>query len=1029
MRGRLPRFLSIVVFSWAVGHLAWHSLLGPTDVPDYVAGGDNLTALTSLDPATKQLYLRHLLFLPQRPRHAWLQVLGHDVMSVYVNGRLLAQEDNEGFPVGLVCDLTPHLQVGKNVLAVSVHQTVYRHAPVVVVDGAYRLSDGLHHLGTEGLWRSDDHFERRGLWWFATDFDDRHWVAARRTQCTLHAKLSMPPRSLTEPDAGHWITPPSVKEGSAAIRREFSVASRVRRGWLRVTATAPYRLAVNNITIDESEAELGTMTRPAPVRRAYDVTPFLRPGDNVLALSLTSATGPPHILADLEVEDDAAGHIRLGTDAEWQSSAGLPADWRELTVAQPSAWQPCVAEPGDLGVPPWQPRRESLVTVLPIPFAAWGLAGELAVIVIAALLTTFACRVAGIWLSSVIHPGGRRQTAGVVYAALMIPTLTILAGILAARDPRIARQDVYQPLWLVACIVSVFVQWILLALVGLWRRPEASGPSDTGRRSAAAAWVTAALVAGLFGAGFWLRARDIMSEPLHSDESLHYRVSQGLLDRGFPNFQAHKDLPVQYINTAEVVWYGTAMASLVWGDERHAVRMPALLWGSLTTVLIFFVGQSLFGTPAGLIACALYALSPVCIQTAEFGRYYSQLQFFTLLTVYLFWCTLRGAGPINRRALWLTALSFAVMYLSWEGVGLLVPGMIVAALIQRRGRLKTIVCDPAVWAAMLAVAVLVVLQYAHRELCLTQLLNLGTHAADVVLLPMWQYPNFNPWYSVAASTWNRDLLLPMIALAGACLVAVQHRLRRPARFVLLTYLVTCLALALILPVKNWRYNYYLVPFSILLASAALATVAESVARGRGPAAWGWFQRGVAVVLIVGAVALGSGMTLRRVHTHAGDLGSPSLEALKFPDVAAGLEYVHDHWQEGDVVLTSTMLQTRAIRDLPVNYWPSSRPGAVAVFDDRRAIPLERYTGTPLLASFEQLRDVFARNHRVWYVASAGVNAANNEPEVSSFVRQHMDVVYEAHGVMVLLRDNNHRSAAQRVADEKMLLDARADFLP
>jgi 4-amino-4-deoxy-L-arabinose transferase-like glycosyltransferase len=1028
MRGRLPRFLSIVAFSCAVGHLAWHSYLGPTDVPDYVAGGDTLTGLTGLDPAAKHLYLRHLLFLPQRPRHAWLQVLGHDSVSVYVNGRLLAQDDNEGFPVGLVCDLTPHLQVGKNVLAVSVRQTVHEHAPVASVDGAYRLSDGLHQLGVEGLWRCDDHFERRGLWWFATDFDDRHWVAARRTQCALHAKLSVPPRSVTEPDAGHWITPQSVKEGSAAVRREFSVASRVRQGWLRVTATAPYRLAVNGIPFDESEAELGTMTRPTPVRRAYDITPFLRPGDNVVSFSLTSATGPPHILADLEVEDTAGGHIRLGSDAEWLSAAGLPADWRELTIARPSAWQPCVAESGDLNIPPWQPRRESLVTVLPLPFAAWCVAGELVVIVIAVLLTTLACRAAGVWLS-VVNPDGRRATAGVVYAALVIPTVSVVAGILAARDPRIARQDVYQTLWLVACVASVFAQWVLLGFLGLWRRAVESEPSETKRRSAAVAWVTTALVAAFFGAGLWLRARDLMSEPLHSDESLHYRVSQGLLERGFPSFHAHKDLPVQYINTAEVVWYGTALASLVWGDERHAVRIPALLWGSLTTVLIFFVGRSLFGTSAGLIASALYALSPVCIQTADFGRYYSQLQFFTLLTVYLFWCTLRGAGPIDRRALWLTALSFAAMYLSWEGVGLLVPGMIVAAMIQRRGRLKTIFCDPAVWTAMLAVAVLALLQYAHRELCLTQLLNLGTHAADVTLLPMWQYPNFNPWYSVAASTWNRDLLLPLIAMVGACLLAVQHRWRRPARFILLTYLVTCLVLALIFPVKNWRYNYYLVPFSILLASAALAAVAESVARGRGPAAWGWFRRGVAALVIVGAVALGSGMTVRRVHTHAGDLGSPSLEALKFPDVAAGLQYVHDHRQEGDVVFTSTMLQMRAFRDLAVNYWPSTRPGAVAVFDDRRAIPLERYTGTELLTSFEHLRDVFARGERIWYVASAGVNAANNEPEVSSFVRQHMDVVYEAHGVMVLLRDKNHRSAAQRAADERILLDARADFLP
>jgi hypothetical protein len=1029
MRGRLPTFLSIVAFACAVGHVAWHSYLGPTDIPDYVIGGDNLTGLTGLDPDAKHLYLRRLLFLPQRPRHAWLQVLGHDAAVLYVNGRLVAQQENEGFPVALVCDLTPYLQVGKNVLAISVRQTVYDHPPFVAVEGAYRLSDGLHQLGPEGLWRSRDHFERRGLWWFATNFDDRHWIAAGRAPCAVRAKLSAPPRSVTEPDAGHWLTPRSLKEGSAAIRREFSVASRVRSGWLRVTATAPYRLAVNGTPIDENEAELGTMTRPTPVRRAYDITPFLRPGDNVLALSLTSATGPPHLLADLEVEDGAGGHIRLGSDAEWQSSAGLPADWRELSAGKPPDWKPCVTESGDVGVPPWQPRRESLVTVLPLPLTLWWVAGELAVIVIVALLTTFACRTAGIWISDVKYSSGRRATAGVVYAALVIPALALFAGILAAHDPRIARQDVYQPVWLVACILSVPIQWVFLALVGRWWHHQGALPSKTGARSAAAAWVTGALLAAIFGGGFWLRARDVMAEPLHSDESLHYRVSQGLLERGFPNFHAHEDLPVQYINTAEVVWYGTALSSLVWGDERHAVRMPALLWGSLTTILIFFVGRSLFGKPAGLIASALYALSPVCIQTAEFGRYYSQLQFFVLLTVYLFWSTLRGAGPIDRRALWLTALSFVVMYLSWEGVGLLVPGMIVAALIQRRGRLKTIVCDPAVWAAMLTVAVLAILQYAHRELCLTQLLNLGTHAADVVLLPMWRYPNFNPWYSVAASSWNRDLLLPMVALVAAGLLAVQHRFRRPARFVLLTYLVTCLVLALIFPVKNWRYNYYLVPFSILLASAALAAVAESVVRGRGPVAWSWFQRGVAMVFVVGAVALGSGMTVRRVHTHAGDLGSPPLDALKFPDVAAGLQYVHDHRQEGDVVLTSTMLQMRSFRDLTVNYWPSARPGAVAVFDDRRAVPLERYTGTPLLTSFEHLRDVFARRGRIWYVATAGVNAANNEPEVSSYLRQNMDVVYEAHGVMVLLRDNNHRSAARRADDDKTLLDSRADFLP
>ena len=121
---------------------------------------------------------------------------------------------------------------------------------------------------------------------------------------------------------------------------------------------------------------------------------FCGPARNVAALALTSSVGPPHVLADLEVEDDSGQRIRLGSDAEWRSSPGLPANWREISVDQRSDWQPCVVDSGDLGILPWQPRREILATVWPLPFALRYVAGELAVIVIAALLTALACRFA-----------------------------------------------------------------------------------------------------------------------------------------------------------------------------------------------------------------------------------------------------------------------------------------------------------------------------------------------------------------------------------------------------------------------------------------------------------------------------------------------------------------------------------------------------------------------------------------------------------------------------------------------------------
>ena len=90
------------------------------------------------------------------------------------------------------------------------------------------------------------------------------------------------------------------------------------------------------------------------------------------------------------------------------------------------------------------------------------------------------------------------MTAGAVHVALVLPTLAALAGILAAWDPRIAKQDVYQPAWVVLCVASVFVQWTLLGLLKLWRGSEGSRVSVMG------ALTTVALAGVLFGAGFWL---------------------------------------------------------------------------------------------------------------------------------------------------------------------------------------------------------------------------------------------------------------------------------------------------------------------------------------------------------------------------------------------------------------------------------------------------------------------------------------------------------------------------------------------
>src|SRR5207249_3879909 len=134
------------------------------------------------------------------------------------------------------------------------------------------------------------------------------------------------------------------------------------------------------------------------------------------------------------------------------------------------------------------------------------------------------------------------------------------------------------------------------------------------------------------------------------------------------------------------------------------------VFSALATWLLFHVGRRLFATPVGLLAAAIYTFAPVCISMSNYGRYFSQLQLFVLLTVYFFWLTIHGTGPINRRALWLTTLSFLGLFLTWEASALIAPGMVAAALVHRRGHLRPILCTPAVWAAMIVVVLAVVLQ-------------------------------------------------------------------------------------------------------------------------------------------------------------------------------------------------------------------------------------------------------------------------------------------------------------------------------
>jgi 4-amino-4-deoxy-L-arabinose transferase-like glycosyltransferase len=969
MQRRLTRWLIVAAFSVCLGQLVWGTFGDPTP-PDYFVGG-NLVALTNPDAQAKQLYLRRTIYLRERPRHAWLQILSGDSLDVFVNGERLAAKTQEGFAVGIVEDPTPYLRTGKNVIAISTHQMSTDRLPEVAVEGAYWLSDGEHMIGPDDDWQCSPAFERRAGWWFQPEFDDRQWAIPKRQPCTLSAKLDGPPRSTIFRSQAKWITMPANPDRSMAVTRSLNIRGRPSSAWLRVTSDAGYRLAINGVVVDEEEQSLGTTQAAIPVRRSYDVTTFFQSDENVVAMLLTSSTGNPAVVADLEVEDDSDHRDSYGTDEQWQGQPGCPDDWLRPRLNDASLWRPCYAEAGDLGVLPWKPERELVNLSVPFEVALPRLLMRIGIALVIASLAGLVCGLVARCLDSV------------AYMPLVPVSVAIAIGVLATFDPRVGRQDVYQGRWVALAAAAVVVQWLWLMSMG-WIAETRFGRRREHIRPLLGAILTGLLLVGILAGGLWLRLRHVTTEGIQIDESYQSLVAEGFRERGFPSRVLEPRQPVVYISTSELVHFVVGLSSLFVETDKGFNRGPAVVWGTLTVLLLYLTGRRMFSREVGLLAATLGALAPYCIHMSNWGRYPAQLHFLTLATVYCMWRTIDGRGPVSRRWLWLTAISFVAMYFSWEGSGFVAIGLVLAVLVKRRGTLRAILMDPSVWLAMLAALLALIVQYSHREIQQSHRMYFGYGDTKLTVAPMWMYPSFDVLGFMWKTGWSQSMVMPVFGFLGGLALCVRHRFREAARFVTMIFSATCIAMSLLMPLTIPRYIFHMVPLLILISAAALAGCAQAVAC-RSLAQQKKLSCYVHCVVAASVMAIliaANGLTFDWIATpHRQSSGPPVQEsqaprpanALWMANFTGPMQYVCDHWQDGDIILTDLPMFTghllkeirgNSINPNDVTLWVESCQKREASLSDEWLVPVHRMEGTTMVSSREALHSVFAHKGRI-----------------------------------------------------------------
>jgi len=132
--------------------------------------------------------------------------------------------------------------------------------------------------------------------------------------------------------------------------------------------------------------------------------------------------------------------------------------------------------------------------------------------------------------------------------------------------------------------------------------------------------------------GFIIRVIDLSKTSISHDEPLQVYAAKSILETGKPS------LPSGMLYTRAVLFtHLVALSFKFFGINEFAARFPSVIFGTLSILLIFFIGKRFFGTTAGLIAASLLAILPFEVIWSRTCRMYAMYQFFFLSGLFAFY--------------------------------------------------------------------------------------------------------------------------------------------------------------------------------------------------------------------------------------------------------------------------------------------------------------------------------------------------------------------------------------------------------
>lgn len=505
------------------------------------------------------------------------------------------------------------------------------------------------------------------------------------------------------------------------------------------------------------------------------------------------------------------------------------------------------------------------------------------------------------------------------------------------------------------------------------------------------AWLLVCSI-GLLAVGFWWRWRYVQNVSLDVDEFTTLWAARRILETGLPS------MPSGVIYTRGLLnMYITALFGAVGGLTYTVGRLPSVCFGLASIATVFWLGRRMWNSRVGWLAALALVLIPETIKWDSSARFYAQLVFFALLTLWSAFTlaqqgeeTPQAQGKVWRAHL-LFALCFVLSLFSQEETILLYPALVVGWWWWRGWRYFL---QPATITAHLICITAMALRY------LFEMVGQPGYFAAVQTHKSYIDPAIS-WYAIdqlflplLPQLWLLFLPLALlITLVQLAKVQWQPRLlptfHQVTLYFLLHFLIVAFFLILVVGV-NWhdkRFGLMIQPWWLLAGAAGAIWLLDRIATH-----WSW--RAVTTIGISLLILWPLWPMAQRLVARPGE------------GYDAVFAYVAAQRQTGDVVMTPQPPACVFILGQPCDYYARER-GYEPYTIERNGVLVDRWSGAALLETAAQLEAVVRQAPRVWFVTDRERLAKRYNAQFLRMIVEQFDVAYEEREVLALLAEGWH----------------------